>query len=76
MAFTLAQLDYDRLLPMGSHEELDLRDPCRIRGRPADTGYGSADVALPGIGDRVYQNMVRRYCVCVEVAGCHIEPFL
>ncbi|KAJ8866317.1 hypothetical protein PR048_032160 [Dryococelus australis] len=36
----------------------------------------AADLKLPGIGDRVYQNMVRRYRVCVEVAGRHIEPFL
>ena len=36
----------------------------------------SADVGLPGIGDRVYQNVVPRYCVCVEAAGRHIEPLL
>ena len=36
----------------------------------------AADVGLQRIGDRVYQNMVRRYCVCVEVAGRHVEPFL
>ena len=36
----------------------------------------AADVGLPGIGDRVYQNMVRTYCVCVEVTGRHIECFL
>ena len=33
------------------------------------------DVRLSGFGDRVYQNTVRRYRVCVEVAGRHIEPF-
>ena len=36
----------------------------------------AADVELPGTGDRVYQNMVRRYSVCVEVAGRHMKPFL
>ena len=35
-----------------------------------------ADVGLQGISDRVYQNMVHRYRVCIEVAGRHIEPFL
>ncbi|KAJ4429528.1 hypothetical protein ANN_21697 [Periplaneta americana] len=35
-----------------------------------------ADIGLPDIGDRVYRNMVRRYRVCVEVAGRHIKPFL
>ena len=29
---------------------------------------------LQGIGDGVYQNVVRRYRVCVEVAGRHFEP--
>ena len=36
----------------------------------------AADVGIPGIGDRLYQNMVRRYRVFVEVAGRHIEPSL
>ena len=36
----------------------------------------AADVELPGIGDPVYQNVVHRYHVCVEVPGGHIEPFL
>ena len=36
----------------------------------------AADVGLQGIGDHVYQNMVRRYRVCVEVADRHIEPLL
>ncbi|KAJ8866309.1 hypothetical protein PR048_032152 [Dryococelus australis] len=34
-----------------------------------------ADLGLPGICDCVYQNMVHRYRVCVDVAGRHIEPF-
>ena len=34
----------------------------------------AAIVWLPGIGDRVYQNMVRRYRVCFEVDGRLIEP--
>ena len=33
-------------------------------------------VGLQDIGDRVYENMVRRYRVYVEVAGRHIEHFL
>ena len=36
----------------------------------------AADVGLSGIGDRVYQNMVRRYRVCVEIAGHYIESSL
>ena len=36
----------------------------------------AADVALQGIGDCVYENMICRYRVCVEVTGHHIEPFL
>ncbi|KAJ8878129.1 hypothetical protein PR048_022596 [Dryococelus australis] len=35
----------------------------------------AVDLGRPGIGDRVYQNMARRYCVCVDVASRHIEPF-
>ena len=35
-----------------------------------------AHFVLPGIGNHVYQNIVYRYCICVEVAGRHIEPFL
>ncbi|KAJ8885964.1 hypothetical protein PR048_012170 [Dryococelus australis] len=36
----------------------------------------AADLGLPGIGDRVYQKMVLRYRVCVDVTGRHIDPFL
>ena len=36
----------------------------------------AVDVELPGIGDQVYQDIVRRYRVCVEVAGRHIERLL
>ena len=36
----------------------------------------AADVGLPDIGDHVYQNMLRRYRVCVEVADRHTELFL
>ena len=36
----------------------------------------AVDVGLTAIGDHVYQNTVRRYRVCVEVAGRHIKPFL
>ena len=35
----------------------------------------AADVGLEGIGDRVYEKMVRRSLACVEVAGRHIESF-
>ena len=34
----------------------------------------AADVVLPGIGDRVYQNMVQKYRVCVEVAVVTSNP--
>ena len=33
-------------------------------------------VGLQGVDDHVYENMVRRCRVCVEVAGRHIESFL
>ena len=36
----------------------------------------AADVGGLMIGDHVYQNIVRRYCICVDVGGRHIEPFL
>ena len=36
----------------------------------------AAHVGLPGIGDRAFQDMVRRYRVCVEVTGRHIDPFM
>ena len=32
----------------------------------------AADVGLPSISDRVYQNMVHKHRVCVEVAGRHV----
>ena len=35
----------------------------------------SADVGLPGIGDRVYQNMVLRFRVRLEIAGHQNESF-
>ena len=36
----------------------------------------AVDVGLQGIGDWMYENMVCRYLVCVEVASRHIELFL
>ena len=36
----------------------------------------AADVGGPEIDDRVYHNMIRRYRICVEVGGRHIEPLL
>ena len=36
----------------------------------------AVDVGPQSIGDRVYENMVCRYHVCVVVAGRHIKPFL
>ena len=51
-------------IPVESEEEL------LVRVMP------EADVDLPGIGDRVNQNTVRRYRVCVEVAGRHVESSL
>ena len=62
------------LFPVGSHEELDLRDPRGIRGRPAGAVYDFGGCCTPEIGDGVHQNMLRRYRVCIEVAGSHIEP--
>ena len=34
---TFTRPDSARLLPVGPHEELGLKDPCRMRGRPAGT---------------------------------------
>ena len=50
--------------PVGSEENLMVRVMAAVDG------------GLQGIGDHVYQNMVCRYCVCIEVAGHHIKPFL
>ena len=36
----------------------------------------ASDDGVRSIGDHVYQNKVRSYTVCDEVAGRHIEPFL
>ena len=35
----------------------------------------ATDIGLQDISDLVYENMLRRYGVCVEVTGRHIEPF-
>ena len=62
---------------MGSHEELGLGYPCGFRGRLLARVMAVVDVGSQRrTGDRMYENMVRRYRVCVEVAGRHIEPFL
>ncbi|KAJ8866310.1 hypothetical protein PR048_032153 [Dryococelus australis] len=58
------------------HEGLDLRNPCGIRGRLLTRIMAAAYLVRPGIGDHVYQNLVRRYRVCADVARRHIEPFL
>ncbi|KAJ8866799.1 hypothetical protein PR048_032660 [Dryococelus australis] len=71
LACTFTRLYSARLLPVGPHDGRDLRDSCGNRGGSAGAEYG-----LPGIGERVYQNMVRRYRVYVDVAGRQIEPFL
>ena len=49
---------------------------CGIREDLLVRVMAAADVGLPSIGDRVYQNMVHGYHVYVEVADRHIEPFL
>ena len=36
----------------------------------------ATDIGGPRIGDRVYQKMVRRYRICVDVGGRHIKLFL
>ena len=64
-----------RLLPVGPQEELNVQDPCGIIGRPADTGYACGGFWTTRYWYHVYQNAVCRYCVCVEITGCHIEPF-
>ena len=63
------------VLPAGLHEELGLLDLCGFRGRPAALVMAVADVGLQGISDRVYETMVSRYRVCIEVAGRHMESF-
>ena len=30
----------------------------------------------PGVKDRVYRNMIRRYNVCNNIGGRHMEPLL
>ena len=65
-----------RLLPVRPHEELGLRDLFDSEEDLMAWIMAEADIGLQDIGDRVYENMVRRYRVYVEVAGCHIKPFL
>ena len=50
---------------------------------PVDSGedlvariMAAADVRVQDIYDHVYENVVRRYRVCVEVAGRLIELFI
>ena len=66
LACTFSRFDLARLLPMGSHEILDLQDPCGIWGRPTARVMAVTDVGGPRIGDRVFQNMVWRYRICVS----------
>ena len=61
---------------MGPHESL-------VYETPMDSGEdllvwitAVTNVGLQGICDRVYQNMVLRHHVCVQVTGRHIENFL
>ena len=76
LACMFTRPDSARLLPVGSHEELGLRDPVDPGEDLLTLVMAAADVRLLCIGDCTYENMVRRYRVFVEVAGHHIEPFL
>ena len=51
-------------IPVESEEEL----PAQV--------VAAADVGLQDIGDRVYHNMVCRYCLCWSGWLSHREPFL
>ncbi|KAJ8874539.1 hypothetical protein PR048_025399 [Dryococelus australis] len=57
-------------------EDEDQRDDTQPKEDLLAWIMAAADLGRPGIGDRVYhQSMVRRYRVCVDVTGRHIEPF-
>ena len=68
--------DSARLLPVGPHEQLVLRDPVDSEEELLVRVMAAADVGLQGVGDRVSGDMVRRYRVCVEATGHQSEPFL
>ena len=64
LACTFTRPDSTRLLSVDSEEDLLAQV------------MAAMDVGLQGIGDCVYENMVRRYHARVEIADHHIEPFL
>ena len=73
LACTFSRFDPVRLLPVGSHAILDLRDLYGTREIPTGRVMAAAVVGEPRIGDSVYLNMVRRYRICVDVDGRHFE---
>ena len=57
---------------VGPHKILDLRD---LEEDLLARVMAAADVGDPTIGNRVYQNVIRRYHTCVDFGGRHIESF-
>ena len=71
---TFTQPDSTKLLPVGHMKSLVYKTPVDAEEDLLAQVMAVAGVGLHGIG--VYENMVHRYCVCAEVAGHHIKPFL
>ena len=69
----LTQLDY---FLWGHMKSLVYETPVNSEEDLLAWVMAAADVEPQGIGHHVYKSMVGKYRVCVEVAGCHIEPFL
>ena len=78
MASTIAGFNATRFFLRGHRKSLMYHIPVdtvedllsRVLGASQETQQ------TPGVMERVYQNMSRRYNVCNELGGRHIEPLL
>ena len=65
---------------MGPYEVAGVSDPCGHYGRctvlARVVGAAQEIQQTPGVMERVYRNMIRRYNVCNELSDRHIEPLL
>ena len=63
---------------VGPHKVSGVSDPCGLLEHLLAGVMGAAQEIqhTPGVMERVYQNMIRRYNVCNELGGRHIEALL